>query len=504
MAQRTIELKRWTGDGSAKNTVGRRHYDGLLSAIVLAALIMLLVSLISDRASARVAKDDLLGAWTGDYDGMVERRQVRVLVVPNKMFYFLDRGHPRGINVDMFREFEKFINKRAETGVRAIEVIFVPVARGQLLKGLTQGRGDIAAANLTVTKERKAIVDFSDPMRTGVKEIVVTGPSAAPIATLDDLSGREIHLRVSSSYYEHAVRLNSAFKKQGRPPIKIVQASELLEDADLLEMVNAGLIPMVAVDDHKARFWGEIFAKITLHPGIVLNEGGKVAWAFRKDSPQLAKVVNAFVKGHKKGTMMGNIVFKRYLKENKWARNALSPEELAKFHAVVDLFKQYAARYDFDYLMTGALAYQESRLDNSKRSSVGAVGIMQMLPATAADKNIGIRHIEKLENNIHAGHKYLRFLQDRYFSDPAMGVLDRYLFTFAAYNAGPARVSQLRREAEARGLDPNVWFQNVEIVAAEKIGRETVQYVSNVYKYYIAYKLARDEYEARQKVLEES
>ncbi|MEE4603270.1 MAG: transglycosylase SLT domain-containing protein, partial [Desulfobacteraceae bacterium] len=209
--------------------------------------------------------------------------------------------------------------------------------------------------------------------------------------------------------------------------------------------------------------------------------------------------VNEFVKGHKKGTMLGNVLFKRYLKENKWARSAMSPAELAKFQAVVDLFKQYAERYDFDYLMTGALAYQESQLDHSKRSQVGAVGIMQVLPTTAADKNIGIKDVEKLENNVHAGHKYLRFLQDRYFDDPAIATLDRYLFTFAAYNAGPARVSSLRREAGKRGLDPNVWFQNVEVVAAEKIGRETVQYVSNIYKYYISYKFAREWNEARKK-----
>jgi membrane-bound lytic murein transglycosylase MltF len=306
-------------------------------------------------------------------------------------------------------------------------------------------------------------------------------------------------LRPSSSYYEHVARLNAAFQKQGKPPIKIVPASEYLEDADLLEMVNADLIPMVIVDDHKARFWGEIFEKITLHPDIAVHEGGDIAWAFRKNSPKLAAVVNEFVKGHKKGTLMGNMLFKRYLKENKWARSALSPAELAKFQAVVDLFKQYADRYDFDYLMTGALAYQESQLDHSKRSQVGAVGIMQILPTTAADKNIGIPDVAKLENNVHAGHKYLRFLQDRYFDDPAIDTLDRYLFTFAAYNAGPARVTSLRREAGKRGLDPNVWFQNVEVIAAEKIGRETVQYVSNIYKYYISYKFAREWNEARKK-----
>ena len=450
-------------------------------------------------SAARAGEVDLIEAWTGDYEGMLERRQVRVLVVPNKMFYFIDKGKPRGVHVELFREFEKFINGKVKTGVRKIRIIFVPVSRDQILTALVEGRGDIAAANLTITEERQKEVDFGDPMGTGVKEILVTGPSAPAVKSLDDLSGQELHLRPSSSYYEHVARLNAAFQKQGQPPIKIVPASEYLEDADLLEMVNADLIPMVIVDDHKARFWGEIFEKITLHPDIAVHEGGDIAWAFRKNSPKLAAVVNEFVKGHKKGTMLGNVLFKRYLKENKWARSAMSPAELAKFQAVVDLFKQYAERYDFDYLMTGALAYQESQLDHSKRSQVGAVGIMQVLPTTAADKNIGIKDVEKLENNVHAGHKYLRFLQDRYFDDPAIATLDRYLFTFAAYNAGPARVSSLRQEAGKRGLDPNVWFQNVEVVAAEKIGRETVQYVSNIYKYYISYKFARERNEARKK-----
>jgi membrane-bound lytic murein transglycosylase MltF len=430
---------------------------------------------------------------------MLERRQVRVLVVPNKMFYFIDKGQHRGVNVDIFLEFEKFINGKKKAGARTIRIIFVPVSRDQLITALMEGRGDIAAANLTITEERQKQVDFGDPMLTGVKEIVVTGPSVEPIKAPSDLSGREIHLRLSSSYYEHVVLLNKDLKNQGRKPVKIVLASEFLEDSDLLEMVNAGLIPMIVVDDHKARFWGEIFDKVTLHPDIAVHEGGEIAWAFRKSSPKLAEVVNAFVKDHKKGTLMGNMLFKRYLKENKWARNALSPEELKKFQAVVDLFKQYADRYDFDYLMTGALAYQESQLDHSKRSKVGAVGIMQILPTTAADKNISIPDVENLENNVHAGHKYLRFLQDRYFNDPEIDPLDRYLFTFAAYNAGPARISSLRQQTEKRGLDSNVWFQNVEVLAAEKIGRETVQYVSNIYKYYTSYKLARKWMEERKK-----
>lgn len=262
-----------------------------------------------------------------------------------------------------------------------------------------------------------------------------------------------------------------------------------MEDADLLEMVNAGLIPMVVVDDHKARFWAQIFDQITLHPDVTVNTGGKIAWAFRKGSPKLKQIANEFIKKHKKGTLLGNVLFKRYLESNKWARNSLSSEELEKLQNLVTLFKTYSERYNFDFLMMAALAYQESQLDHSKRSHAGAIGIMQMLPSTAADKNVGIPDIEVLENNIHAGVKYLRFLRDRYFSDPAIDPLNQNLFAFAAYNAGPARIRQLRAEAETMGLDPNVWFGNVEIVAAKRIGRETVQYVGNIYKYYLAYRL---------------
>jgi len=433
--------------------------------------------------------------WSGDYGEMVERKVIRVLVVPNKMFYFVDQGRHYGITVDFFKEFETYINEKEQSGTLKIKVIFLPVQRDQILPALAEGRGDIAAANLTITPERRELADFSAPLLTGVKEIVITGPDEKPLERLEDLSGRSLHLRPSSSYFQHLTKLNETFKAKGLAPVEIIEAEEFLEDADLLEMVNAGLIPAVIVDDHKARFWGQIFAHITLHPEVFVNEGGEIAWAFRKNSPQLEAVVNEFVQTIKKGTLLGNIVFKKYLKENKWARNSLSPKEQKKFQQVVDLFKTYADRYQFDYLMTGALAYQESQLDHSKSSQVGAVGIMQLLPATAADKNVGIPDIEKLEKNIHAGHKYLRFLQDRYFSDPEIDELNRYLFTFASYNAGPAKIAGLRQEAEKQGLDPTVWFQNVEVIAAKRIGRETVQYVSNIYKYYLSYKLAMNKAE---------
>jgi membrane-bound lytic murein transglycosylase MltF len=153
--------------------------------------------------------------------------------------------------------------------------------------------------------------------------------------------------------------------------------------------------------------------------------------------------------------------------------------------------------YEIEYLFAAAQGYQESRLDQSVRSHAGAVGIMQLLPATASDKSVAIAGIDEAEPNIHAGIKYMDYLRDRYFSDPDISPLNQALLALGAYNAGPGRMIGLRAKAEERGYDPNVWFDNVELIAAEEIGRETVQYVSNIYRYYLTYRLVAKQELAR-------
>jgi membrane-bound lytic murein transglycosylase MltF len=460
-----------------------------VGSLALTVLLAVLVPTVSSAVDGEESVTGVADIWTGDFGGMAERRVIRALVAYNKMQYFVDNGRPRGVTHDLLLEFEKFVNEKLQTGALKVNVLIVPVTRDRLLPSLLEGKGDIAASNLTITAERRRQVDFSDPLLKDVSEIVITASGEPKLESLDDLSGREIYVRASSSYHGSLQKLNDTLKKKGKAPVKVVAADEALEDSDLLEMVNAGMIPAVVVDSHKARLWGEIFDRITLHPDVAVNTGGEIAWAFRKESPELEGIVNEFVKGNRKGTLMGNILFKRYLQQNTWARRSTSPTELEKFNRLAELFRKYADQYDFDYLMTLALAYQESTLDQSKESHVGAIGIMQLMPTTAADKNVGIPDIDDLENNIHAGNRYLRFLSSRYFDDPAIDPTNRTLLTFAAYNAGPGRVASLRKEAAEMGLDPNVWFNNVEVVAGKRIGRETVQYVSNIYKYYVAYKL---------------
>jgi membrane-bound lytic murein transglycosylase MltF len=451
-------------------------------------LAILFISIYATETRA-IEVDLALGKkWSGDFDGMTERHLIRALVPYSKTFYFLDGAEQRGLTYELLKEFETDVNKMLQRKSLKVRLLVIPTKRDRLLPALVEGLGDIAAGNLTITPMRQKQVDFSAPHLNGVDEIIVTGSGAPAIATPDDLAGKEIHVRKSSSYYESLIQLNTRFKNSGKAPLKIVLADEYLEDEDLLEMMNAGLIPMIVIDSHKGEFWAKVFKDLTLHPNIKVRTGGQIAWAIRKKSSQLKSVVNRFMEAHKKGTLKGNILYRRYLENTRWVRNALADKEFRRFKDAVAFFKRFSQQYQFDWLMIAALAYQESGIDQSKRSPAGAVGVMQLLPSTAADPNVNIRKIDVMEHNIHAGVKYLRFLHDRYFKNEPMDARNKMLFAFASYNAGPGKVIRLRQEARESGVDPNIWFRNVEIIAARRLGRETVQYVSNIYKYYIAYR----------------
>ena len=428
---------------------------------------------------------------------MKKRRLIRILVVYSKTFYFLDKARQRGVTYEAGMELEKELNPTRTSRTRPIRVVFIPTRRDQLLTALTEGRGDIAAANLTITPERQQTVAFTTPIARNTDEILVTSRDGPVAKSVQDLSGTSVFVRRSSSYFTSLQALNSRFAAQRKAPVQIVLADENLEDEDILEMVNAGLITATIVDSHVAEFWRQIFTKITLQPDVVVRNDGDIAWAIRKNSPKLKAALDAFIVKHGIGKPTGNTLLRRYLQDTKWARNAAAATEIQRFGELAKYFQKYAKQYQFDWLLLIAMGYQESGLDQSVRSRVGAVGVMQMMPKTARSPSVNIRNIHQTEPNIHACTKYLRVLVDQYFNDPAIDALNRQLFAFAAYNAGPTRIQQLRKEAKAQGLDSNLWFGNVEEVAAKRIGRETVQFVSNVFKYYVAYKLSVERTEER-------
>jgi membrane-bound lytic murein transglycosylase MltF len=424
-----------------------------------------------------------------NYEQMIERRAIRVVVPYGGYQFYYDEGRPRGAVYELVQRFEAFLNEQLGRRNVKVYVVVIPVSREELLPALAKGHADFVAADLTITAERSAQFSFSRPMLTGIDEVVVTGPEAPPIATRADLAGQEIAVRESSSYFEHLQRLSDEFRASGLEPPVIRLVDELLESEDLLEMLNAGMFGMTVLDDYKAEFWADVFPDIEVRNDLAINEGGSIAWVTRQDTPELMAMINRFLRKYGKGTLVGNDTFNRYLRDANRVRCAHSGQATERIEELARIFRTYGERYDFDWLMLAAQGFQESGLRQDRKSPAGAVGIMQIKPSTAADPNVGIPDVSVAENNVHAGAKYMRFLADRYFSDTGITELNQWLLSLAAYNAGPAKVARMRREAREDGHDPNVWFDNVEIIAARRIGRETVTYVSNIFKYYVGYQV---------------
>jgi membrane-bound lytic murein transglycosylase MltF len=462
-----------------------RYAINVLLLMILLAAGMAVAQQLSDEQALLSHVND---SWTGDLDGMFERGFVRVLTTYNPIYFSYDGIEQRGLAVESAQALEKYLNEYYGKKGERLQVLLMPVPRDELLERLAAGKGDIAAANLTITPARQDLVNFSDPLYPEVSELVVTGPSAPNVASFDDLAGTGVHVRKSSSYFEHLTALNESRSKDNKPRIPVYEADELLEDHDLLEMVNAGILPAVIVDSHKAALWAQVFENIEVHQDLAVLSGISIAWAVRKDAPQLIEAVNGFVKTARKGTLLGNVLINRYLTNTEWVENVLDKTSLNRHEKTIDIIKRYAKRYDFDWAMIAAQGYQESKLNQRKRSPTGAVGIMQILPSTAADPNVSIPDIHDAEQNVHAGVKYLRFIRERYFSAPEIEPLDQVLFSLAAYNAGPANIAEARNKAAAMGLDANRWFGHVEVAASRTIGQEPVIYVRNIYKYYVAYK----------------
>jgi membrane-bound lytic murein transglycosylase MltF len=440
-----------------------------------------------------------------DLDGLVELRLIRVAAPYSRTLYYNDKGRERGLSAELVRDFERWINAKygKRLANRPITVVIRPMTRDKLLSSVAEGQADIAVGNLTVTDERLKIVDFVSPEGVPpVAEVVVTGARSPAIATADDLSGKAVHVRKSSSYYESLVALNERLHAGRRARVDLVVVPDALEDEDLMEMVNAGLVEAIVVDDWKARIWAQVLPKIRVNEHAVVRVAGHVGWGIRKKSPKLGAVLKEFYASYVK---QQGLAARRASTQQALVRQLNDPSaavDRKRFEETIALFRKYGDRYHFDPLMLAAQGYQESQLDQKARSHSGAIGIMQLMPATA--KSLKVGDIRVTENNIHAGTLYMDQLMSTYLAGAHFDDTNRSLFAFACYNAGPNAIQRVRAEAAKRGHDPDKWFNRVELVAAEKIGMQTTMYVRNIYKYYVAYKLMNEVGDARRRALEKA
>jgi membrane-bound lytic murein transglycosylase MltF len=466
-----------------------RSPAGAVYAIASALLWLALLPHQTFAADLKRIAPLLSAVSTADLSTLRKRGVIRVLVTYKKTDYFVVNGQQRGFEYELMEQYKEFINKGDKKGQLHLDIVYIPIPFENLMTSLVEGRGDIAAAGLTITPERRKQVAFTTPYIQDISEVVVTYKSDKSIRSIDDLSGRIVYVLRGSSYVQHLVQLAEKFKKEDRPPVYIVESDPYLATEDILELVNAGIVDLTVADDHIAKLWSNVLPEISIHENIAVNSSGKIAWAVRKNNPDLLADLDDFLRRHRKGTKLGNVLFKRYYENTRWIQNPLSDSARDKLEKYYALFQKYAGEYDFDWLLIAALAFQESRLNPTKKSARGAVGLMQIKPSTAKDKHVRIKNVYEVENNVHAGVKYLAFLRDRYFSSPEIEDGASVHLSLAAYNAGPARVRKMRARARKMGLDPNIWFRNVERAAQQMVGSETTRYVANIYKYYLAYSL---------------
>ncbi|HTW28274.1 MAG TPA: transporter substrate-binding domain-containing protein [Acetobacteraceae bacterium] len=428
-----------------------------------------------------------LGIWTDDFDGLLKRRVIRMLVPYGRTLFFQDRGTLYGVTVNAAQLLESWLNVTFKTGRRPLVVALLPTSRDHLLDELLAGRGDVAAGDISITPERAVRVAFTTPLLRDVREIVVTRTDAPALADADALSGMQVAVQEGTSFQQSLAALNQRLKTAGKPEVRVETVPGTLESEDMMEMVGAGLLPAMVADDWIARLWTTLVPNLRIQDKAVLRSGVDIAWAVRPGNPKLLAVLNEAITkiGGDAQKIANRTAF--YMRKLKRIHDATAGTDVKRFEVLRALFLKYGNEYGFDDLLLQAQSYQESRLRQDARSHVGAIGLMQLMPPTGAAMQVG--NIHQAEPNVHAGAKYMRRLVDRYFPDAKFDRQNRTLFAFAAYNAGPAAIARMRRLAAQQGLDPNRWFDNVERVTAAHIGQEPVRYVRNIYKYYIAYSL---------------
>jgi membrane-bound lytic murein transglycosylase MltF len=235
------------------------------------------------------------GKRTGDLDDMVKNRAIRALVIVNPISFFYAQGKPQGVQFEALQEFEKFVNQREKTGKLPVKVIFLPMRPDQLEAALTQGLGDMIAYGVVITPEREQQVAFSVPIQKDVPQIVVTGPELASVSNFDGMAGKDIYVNPITTYYDNLKKVSDAQQKAGKPALEIKAADKNLDQDDLIEMVNAGLIPATVTTRDRAALWAQILPNLKPHPELVVASGVDLAWVMRKNNPQFKQLVDEYL-----------------------------------------------------------------------------------------------------------------------------------------------------------------------------------------------------------------
>ncbi|HUP56552.1 MAG TPA: transporter substrate-binding domain-containing protein [Bdellovibrionota bacterium] len=450
---------------------------GVLLALVLICLLRMGAAHASDsRLASHVGQVRL-----GELNAILKARYLRVLTIKNPYDYYVHKGEMKGVQYEMVREFVAHLNRKYAKKKRELKIAFelIPVDFDQLIPMLTEGRGDLVAVGLTRTPERDAEVEFTLPYQV-VRDVIVTRKELAK----ESWKGKTFLVQADSSYLR-------AIEESGEDvDVRAVDAN--LNAENVMEMVSLKGADYTLVNSYWAERIGRRFKNLTMLDDQPFRKEVEVGWAVRKGSPELLKELNAFIPKVRKGTLLGNTFGQKYFDNlSRLHRDFdLAAQKISNYDASI---KKYAKQYGFDWRLLAALCLEESQFRQEIDNKFGAVGLFQIKQSTADEPYVSVGPIRgkaNADNNIHAGVKYLAWLKKSFFdSEDQLSEDERLRMMLAAYNAGPARVQEAIGKARRMGLNPHVWFRNVEVAMLSLGVPETVLYVSEINKHYVSYLL---------------
>jgi membrane-bound lytic murein transglycosylase MltF len=464
---------------------------------LLQSILTLSLLIISSLSFAQATKVPEI--WSGSYSEMFQRGEIRMAVPYDRTIYINDKGTPRGLSIQISKGLAKWINAKYSSQLKGklISIKLVPTISAELLNSLISGRADIAVGDIglyePISNSHDLIVNHASRVE---QEVLVTGPSSPVLQKMTDLSGQTVYGSRNTNFQMTLGALNEELRRDGRPPVNLISPLGDLDDEDLLEMLNAGLIQYVIVGNWKFKLWQSIYKNIVMHEELSVKDVGWIGWVVRANNQDLNDDLSGFYQSDEFDQSRRAFRQEDYKEHLKGLKDPIDKMAWARFESMRPLFNKFGAEYKLNPLFIASLGFQETLLNQSAVSGVGAIGVMQLMPATGMSLGVGDIHL--LEPNIHAGADYMNQLVTKYFPDAQFEGNNRSLFAVASYNIGPNNVAKAREQAKQLGFNPNQWFGNVEFIATERMGYEPMIYVRNVYKYFMSYRLKLKEIQSIQ------
>ena len=443
---------------------------------------------VSDSVGQTILGGHLQKEEFGDLDEKINRRYIKILTTKNSFDYYLFQGKAKGIQYEMVRMFINDLNKSLGFNKSQLKVQFelIPVDEDQLIPMLLAGKGDFIAAampNLAPDNQNQKIA-YSKPYRH-VDEVVVTRDGTP----LNYIFMNKVYLNKRSSYFDSIMSFNNG----GESDFLFEETYENLNSQNILELISLGKFEATIVDSALAELAVKAFDNLRIYRDLDLKKNISISWVTRAEDKKLLEAINKFVPKIKTGSLMGNILSRRYFSDLSRIKNTEFSLNDKKISSYDDLIKKYSKKYGLDWRLMAALCYQESRFKQNIKNEWGAIGLFQIKKMTATEKYVNIPDIEgpnNAENNIHAGIKYLHWIKNRYFDEyEGMSEKNKVRMAIASYNAGPLRVRKAIQLAKKMGLNHRKWFRNVELALLKMRRSEPVIYVSEINKRFVSYQL---------------